>query len=354
MIEPVNQISLLKPDDWHLHLRDGKILKGVVSHTADVFSRAIIMPNLDPPVTTLNQAKEYKKRIVQSIPSGSSFSPLMTAYLTDNMSPDELERGFIEGIFQAAKLYPVNVTTNSSYGVTDLSKIDNIFETMERINMPLLIHGEVNDLNVDVFDREAVFIERHLKPLLRRFPSLKVVLEHITTIDAIDFVENNKCDIAATITPHHLHINRNAMFLGGLRSDFYCLPTAKREIHRIALRRAATSGKACFFLGTDSAPHTRKFKESSCGCAGIFNAPFALESYLTVFEEEQALDNFEAFASINGARFYGLPQNRESITLVKRDVSVPEMFDVGLEGDPNNFVKPFHSGETLKWSVLRD
>ena len=217
--------------------------------------------------------------------------------------------------------------------------------------MPLLIHGEVTDFNVDVFDREAVFIERHLEPLLRRFSSLKVVLEHITTIDAIDFVEKSEFDIAATITPHHLHINRNAMFNGGLRSDFYCLPTAKREIHRIALRQAATSGKPCFFLGTDSAPHTRSFKESSCGCAGIFNAPFALESYLKVFEEENALDRFEAFSSINGATFYGLPLNTERITLVKKNISVPQMIDVGLDGDSNDFVKPFHSGETLGWAV---
>ncbi len=351
MINSFNEISILKPDDWHLHLRDGKILKGVVSYTANVFSRAIIMPNLDPPITTLNSAKEYKKRIIQAIPKGASFTPLMTAYLTDDMSPEVLERGFKEGIFYGAKLYPVNVTTNSSYGVTDLNKIDNLFETMERIGMPLLIHGEVSDLDVDVFDREAVFIERHLEPLLRRFSSLRVVLEHITTIDAIDFVENSKSNIAATITPHHLHINRNAMFLGGLRSDFYCLPTAKREIHRIALRKAATSGKACFFLGTDSAPHTRKFKESSCGCAGIFNAPFALESYLKVFEEENALSRFEAFASINGANFYGLPLNIEKISLVKKDIFVPKSINVGLEGDPNDSVKPFHSGEILGWSI---
>ena len=351
MITSANKISILKPDDWHLHLRDGKILKGILSHSAEAFSRAIIMPNLDPPITTLNQAKEYKKRIIQSTPKGVSFTPLMTAYLTDDMSPETLEKGFLEGTFHGAKLYPVNVTTNSSYGVTDLMKIDNLFETMERIAMPLLIHGEVSDLNVDVFDREAVFIERHLEPLLRRFSSLKVVLEHITTIDAIDFVENSECHIAATITPHHLHINRNAMFNGGLRSDFYCLPTAKREIHRIALRQAATSGKPCFFLGTDSAPHVRRFKESSCGCAGIFNAPFALESYLKVFEEENALDRFEAFTSINGANFYGLPLNTEKITLVKKDISVPQIIDVGLDGNPDNFVKPFHSGETLCWSI---
>ena len=351
MINSVKQISLLKPDDWHLHLRDGKILKGILSHTAGVFCRAIIMPNLDPPITTINQAKEYKKRIIQSIPKGVSFTPLMTLYLTDDTSCELIERGFREGVFQGAKLYPFNVTTNSSYGVTDLRKIDNLFETMEEIGMPLLIHGEVSDLNVDVFDREAVFIERHLEPLLRRFSSLKVVLEHITTIEAIDFVDNSIFDIAATITPHHLHINRNAMFNGGLRSDFYCLPTAKREIHRIALRHAVTSGKPCFFLGTDSAPHTRSFKESSCGCAGIFNAPFALESYLKVFEEEQALDKFEAFASINGANFYGLPLNRERITLVKKDICVPEIIDVGLAGDTNDFVKPFHAGENLGWSI---
>ena len=354
MSTSIKQISLLKPDDWHLHLRDGKILKGVLSHTANVFARAIVMPNLDPPITTLKHAKDYKKRIIQSIPAGASFTPLMTAYLTDDMSPEVLERGFIEGVFHGAKLYPVNVTTNSSYGVTDLRKVDNLFETMERISMPLLIHGEVSDFNIDIFDREAVFIERHLEPLLRRFSSLKVVLEHITTIDAIDFVENSKSNIAATITPHHLHINRNAMFNGGLRSDFYCLPTAKREIHRIALRKAATSGECCFFLGTDSAPHTRKFKENSCGCAGIFNAPVALQSYLKVFEEENALDKFESFASINGANFYGLPLNKERINLVKKNISVPEIIDVGLEGDINDFVKPFHAGEMLAWSIVDD
>ena len=353
MIAPLTQISIRRPDDWHLHLRDGKILKGVLGYTAQVFRRAIVMPNLLPPITTLILARDYKKRIIQSIPKDAEFTPLMTAYLTDDFPPEVLEAGFKEGLFQGAKLYPVNVTTNSASGVSDLENIDHLFATMERIGMPLLIHGEVSDLDIDIFDKEAVFIARHLEPLLERFPTLRVVLEHITTKDAIDFVENSSFNIAATITPHHLHINRNAMFLGGLRSDFYCLPIVKREEHRLALRSAATSGKACFFLGTDSAPHTRKFKESACGCAGIFNSPYALESYIQVFDEENALDRFEAFASINGANFYGLPLNEDRITLVRKNISVPETIDLVGEGDINDFVKPFHAGETLDWTIVK-
>ncbi len=352
MIDSLNQISIRRPDDLHLHLRDGKILKGVLGYTAQVFRRAIVMPNLLPPITTLKLARDYKKRIIQSIPKDAEFTPLMTAYLTDHLPSDVLEVGFKEGLFYGAKLYPVNVTTNSASGVSDLENIDHLFATMERIGMPLLIHGEVSDFDVDIFDKEAVFIARHLAPLLERFPTLRVVLEHITTKEAIDFVENSNFNIAATITPHHLHINRNAIFLGGLRSDFYCLPIVKREEHRLALRSAATSGKACFFLGTDSAPHTRKFKESACSCAGIFNSPYALESYIQVFDEENALDRFEDFASINGANFYGLPLNEDRITLVRKNISVPESIDLVGEGDLNDFVKPFHAGERLEWTIV--
>ena len=346
-----DEITLRQPDDWHLHLRDGYMLEKVVPYSARVFGRAIVMPNIDPPITSIKDAISYRERILSAVPVGMSFTPLMTAYLTDEISVDVLEEGYRNGVFFAAKLYPVNATTNSSRGVKNIEGLEAIFEMMENIGMPLLIHGEVNDPDVDIFDREAVFIERYLNPLIIRYPNIRVVLEHITTEHSVDFVQTNGPNIAATITPHHLHINRNAMFNGGLRSDFYCLPTAKREIHRIALRQAATSGKPCFFLGTDSAPHTRSFKESSCGCAGIFNAPFALESYLKVFEEENALDRFEAFSSINGATFYGLPLNTERIILVKKDISVPQVIDVGLNEDPNDLVKPFHAGETLGWSI---
>lgn len=354
MIASLDQISIRQPDDFHLHLRDGKILKGVLGFTTKVFRRAIVMPNLVQPITTLKLARDYKKRIIHSIPKDAEFTPLMTAYLTDDFSPEVLEVGFKEGLFHGAKLYPVNVTTNSAFGVSNLDNIDHLFATMERIGMPLLIHGEVSDLDIDIFDKEAVFIARHLEPLLERFPTLRVVLEHITTKDAIDFVEKSSFNIAATITPHHLHINRNAMFLGGLRSDFYCLPIAKREEHRLALRSAATSGKACFFLGTDSAPHTRKFKQSACACAGIFNSPHALESYIEVFDEENALDRFEDFSSTNGANFYGLPLNEDRITLIRRNISVPETIDLVGEGDPNYVVKPFHSGETLGWTIVKE
>ncbi len=312
------------------------------------------MPNLNPPITTLEQAIEYRKRIMQLIPQGISFTPLMTAYLTDDASVEVLEQGFDRGIFHAVKLYPVNVTTNSSYGVSDLKNIDSVLEMMERVGMPLLIHGEVNDPSVDIYDREAVFIDRHLSPLLTRFPGIKIVLEHITTDYAVSFVESSQqYKLASTITPHHLHINRNAMFLGGLRSDFYCLPVAKREKHRIALRKAATSGKKCFFLGTDSAPHPRDSKEASCACAGIFNAPFALESYAEVFYEENALDKLEAFASENGALFYGLPLNNEKITLIRKNVVVPYSIDICSDlGNNEKPLVPFHAGETLRWSVL--
>ena len=339
----VDQLTITAPDDWHVHLRDERMLQRVVADTARTFRRAIVMPNLRPPVTTVAAARAYRERIQAACPDGTAFTPLMTAYLTDDIPAEELERGFRDGVFTAAKLYPANATTNSAAGVTDLHRIDAVLACMARIGMPLLIHGEVTDAEVDVFDREATFIERHLKPLRSRHPDLRIVFEHITTEQAVDFVAAADQNLAATITPHHLHINRNAMFAGGLRSDFYCLPVAKRERHRLALRRAATSGDPRFFLGTDSAPHERAGKESSCGCAGIFNAPHALESYAQVFDEENALDRLEAFASLNGPAFYGLPVNGDSITLQRRDQLVPELVD-GLV--------PFHAGQILSWTIV--
>ena len=336
------RLTITAPDDWHVHLRDDAMLERVMSYTARSFRRAIVMPNLRPPVTTVAAARHYRDRIVAACADGVAFTPLMTAYLTDDIAAEEIERGFREGVFTAAKLYPANATTNSAAGVTDLARLADVLTTMESIGMPLLIHGEVTDGDVDVFDREAVFIERHLKPLRARYPELRVVFEHITTEQAVDFVGSADRNLAATITPHHLHINRNAMFRGGLRSDFYCLPVAKRECHRLALRKAATSGDHRFFLGTDSAPHARAGKETSCGCAGIFNAPHALESYAEVFDQENALDRLEAFASLNGPAFYNLPANTDRITLERQDQLVPELV---------NGLVPFHAGEILSWKV---
>ena len=338
----VERLSITAPDDWHVHLRDDDMLERVVAYTARAFRRAIVMPNLRPPVTTVASARHYRDRILAACPDGIDFMPLMTAYLTDDIAAEEIERGFVEGVFTAAKLYPANATTNSAAGVTDLARLADVLTTMESIGMPLLIHGEVTDGDVDVFDREAVFIERHLKPLRARYPELRVVFEHITTEQAVDFVGSSDHNLAATITPHHLHINRNAMFRGGLRSDFYCLPVAKRESHRLALRKAATSGDHRFFLGTDSAPHARAGKETSCGCAGIFNAPHALESYAEVFDQENALDRLEAFASLNGPAFYNMPANTDRITLERQDQLVPELV---------NGLVPFHAGEILSWKV---
>jgi len=330
-------LTIRKPDDWHVHLRDGDMLRLVAPYTARQFSRAIVMPNLAPPITSVEAAAAYRDRIAAA--AGEGFTPLMTCYLTDQADPDELAAGYADGTWVAAKLYPAGATTNSASGVTDIRNIYSALERMQQIGMVLCVHGEVTD--VDVFDREAVFIERVLASLTRDFPELKIVFEHITTADAVDFVLRSSPNIAATVTPQHLMLNRNALFAGGLRPHFYCLPVAKREEHRLAVRKAATSGSPKFFLGTDSAPHPREAKESACGCAGIFNAPFALESYVTVFEEEDALDVFEAFASENGARFYGCPLNSGTITLERSVVRVP---------DEINGVVPFQAGETLAWS----
>ena len=339
-------LSIRRPDDWHLHFRDGAAMRSVVPFTAKQFARAIVMPNLSPPVTTVEAGAAYRDRILAAVPEGVTFTPLMTAYLTDVSDGNELAHGHAEGVFTAAKLYPAHATTGSAHGVTNITKIMPALEHMARIGMPLLIHGEVTDSHVDIFDREAVFIERTLSKLVRDLPELKIVFEHITTADAVAFVDACGPNVGATITPQHLHINRNAMFAGGIRPHAYCLPVAKREVHRLALRKAATSGSSKYFLGTDSAPHDKSAKESACGCAGIFNAPFALESYAAVFGEEGALDKFEAFASENGPRFYGLPLNEERIILERTDVVVPEL--LALEGLD---VVPFHAGETLRWRL---
>lgn len=336
-------ITIRRPDDWHVHLRDGAMLEKVAPHTARQFARAIVMPNLVPPVTTVGQACAYRDRIAAA--AGSGFTPLMTAYLTDLMSPDELERGHREGVWIAAKLYPAGATTNSDSGVTDIANIHGCLERMQEIGMALCVHGEVTNPEIDVFDREAIFIERILDPLVRDFPALKVVLEHITSRQAADFVAAAPANVAATITPHHLHLNRNAMFAGGLRPHAYCLPVVKREEHRLAVRKAAVSGSPKFFLGTDSAPHSREAKESACGCAGIFNAPFALESYAAVFDDEEALDRFEGFASLHGPAFYGIEANHEFVTLERAACAVPEEI-TGLV--------PFHAGQTLNWKMVDD
>lgn len=342
-----NRLTIRRPDDWHVHLRDGAILAGVAAWTARQFARAIVMPNLSPPVTTAAAAAAYRERIIAALPAGSDFTPLMTCYLTDGIDPDEIARGHADGVFTAAKLYPAHATTGSAHGVTAIANIRPALERMAQIGMPLLIHGEVTDHDVDIFDREAVFIERTLAPLVRDLPELKIVFEHITTAEAAQFVSAAGDNVAATITPQHLHINRNAMLVGGIRPHAYCLPVAKREKHRLALRQAATSGSAKFFLGTDTAPHARHLKEAACGCAGIFNAPYALESYVAVFEEEGALDRFEAFASENGPRFYGLPLNEGTVTLERGEVRVPDEIDAN-----GTAIVPFHAGETLRWRYL--
>lgn len=342
----VESLTIRSPDDWHLHFRDGATMRAVVPHTARQFARAIVMPNLAPPVTTAALAAAYRDRIRAAVPEGFDFTPLMTAYLTDESDAGDLAGGFADGVLTAAKLYPAGATTNSAHGVTDIGKIMGVLERMAAMGMPLCVHGEVTDPEIDIFDREAVYIERVLEPLTRRLPELKVVFEHVTTREAVDFVEASGPNIGATITPQHLHINRNAMLVGGIRPHLFCLPVVKREEHRLALRRAAASGSAKYFLGTDSAPHHRHTKETACGCAGIFNAPYALESYVTVFDEEGALDRFEAFASENGPRFYGLPLNEGTVTLEKAETLVPSEIDGGEAA-----IVPFHAGETLGWRV---
>ncbi len=342
-----DRLTIRRPDDWHLHFRDGAIMRDVVPYTARQFARAIVMPNLTPPVTTTALAAMYRDRIMAAVPKGVGFTPLMTCYLTDTTDADDLARGAAEGVFTAAKLYPANATTNSAAGVSDIANLTPVLARMEAEDIVLCIHGEVTDHDIDVFDREKEFIDRHLRKLVAAFPKLRVVFEHITTSDAVDFVLACGPNVAATITPQHLHINRNAMLVGGIQPHNYCLPVAKRESHRLALRRAATSGSPKFFLGTDSAPHLKKDKESACGCAGIFGAPYALESYATVFDQEGAIDRFEGFASLHGPAFYKLPVNEDTVVLERAEVAVPPVLSVIGEA-----IVPFHGGTTLGWRFV--
>uniref|UniRef100_A0A2P2KGM7 Dihydroorotase, mitochondrial n=1 Tax=Rhizophora mucronata TaxID=61149 RepID=A0A2P2KGM7_RHIMU len=342
------ELTITQPDDWHLHLRDGDILKAVVPHSASHFGRAIVMPNLKPPVTTTTAAVAYRESILEALPADTNFNPLMTLYLTDTTSPDEIKLARKSGVVFAVKLYPAGATTNSQHGVTDLfGKCLPVLEEMVEQNMPLLVHGEVTDPNVDVFDREKVFIDTILQPLIQRFPQLKVVMEHITTADAVSFVEScNEGYVAATVTPQHLFLNRNALFQGGLQPHNYCLPILKRETHRRAIVSAVTSGSKRFFLGTDSAPHERQRKECPCGCAGIYNAPVSVPLYAKVFEEAGALDKLEAFTSFNGPDFYGLPRNTTKIKLTKTPWKVAESYSF-----PFGNIIPMFAGEMLEWQI---
>ena len=340
-------LTITRPDDWHLHLRDGAAMKSVLPDTARRFARAIVMPNLKPPVTTVALAAAYRQRIVEALPSGAKFEPLMTLYLTDNTPPSEIDAVKASGFVHGVKLYPAGATTNSDAGVTDLRKCSVTLARMEKLGLPLLVHGEVTDPAVDVFDREAVFIEQVMQPLLKDFPSLRVVFEHITTKDAADFVIASPSNIAASITAHHLLLNRNAMFQGGMRPHHYCLPVLKRETHRQALLRCATSGSPKFFLGTDSAPHGKRTKEADCGCAGCYTAHAGIELYAEVFEAQNALGKLEAFASFYGADFYGLPRNTGRITLVKQAWRVP----TELPFLADDVVVPLRGGDSITWSL---
>lgn len=343
----MTQLTLRRPDDWHLHVRDDVALRAVIGDTARRFARAIIMPNLKPPVATAAQAADYRERILAALPPGVRFEPLMTLYLTDNTTPEEIAHAKVSGIVHAVKLYPAGATTNSDSGVTDMARTYPALERMEELGLPLLVHGEVTDPSVDVFDREKMFIERRLAPLLRRFPRLKVVFEHITTLDAVEFVRSTGANVAATITVHHLLYNRNAMFSGGMRPHLYCLPVLKREAHRQALLAAATSGEPKFFLGTDSAPHARRSKENDCGCAGIYSAHAALELYAEAFEQAGALDRLEDFASSFGADFYGLPRNTGTVTLTREPWNAPDVLPFGTDS-----LVPLRAGERIAWRLV--
>ncbi len=342
-----DRLTIRRPDDWHLHFRDGAVMRDVVPYTARQFGRAVVMPNLTPPVTTTALAAAYRDRILAAVPEGVSFTPLMTCYLTDTTDADDLARGAADGVFTAAKMYPANATTNSAAGVSNIENLYPVLARMEAEDIVLCIHGEVTEAQIDVFDREKEFIDRYLRSIVATFPKLRVVFEHITTSDAVDFVMESGPQVAATITPQHLHINRNAMLVGGIQPHNYCLPVAKRESHRLALRAAATGGSGKFFLGTDSAPHLKRDKESACGCAGIFGAPYALESYLTVFDEEGALDKFEGFASLHGPAFYKLPVNEGEVTLERAEVAVPSVLHVTGEE-----IVPWHGGATIGWRFV--
>jgi len=343
----MTRLTITKPDDMHLHLRDGDAMRAVLPHTVERFSRAVVMPNLRPPITTTAMALAYRQRIIASLPAGASFEPLMTLYLTDNTDPAEIARAKASGVVHAVKYYPAGATTNSDSGVTDLNKVHAVLEAMEEAGMPLLVHGEVTWQDVDVFDREHIFLDRVLGPLLQRYGKLRLVVEHITTREAVRFVLGTPARVAATITAHHLLLNRNALFSGGMRPHHYCLPILKRETHRNALIEAALSGNPKFFLGTDSAPHSRVTKECDCGCAGMYTAHAGIELYAEIFAANGALDRLEAFASANGATFYGLPLNREMITLVKEPCPVPKEFAFGGET-----LVPFRAGDQVGWRVV--
>ena len=346
MVDAKDTITLRRPDDWHVHLRDGTMLATVVPFTARQFARAIVMPNLLPPVATARAALAYRSRILAASPAGADFTPLTTCYLTETTDPEDVARGYLDGVFAAVKLYPAHATTNAALGIADFGRVARVLERLAAIGMPLLIHGEVADPEVDLFDREAVFIDRVLEPWRRRLPELRIVFEHITTEEAARYVAAADANLGATITAHHLVINRNAIFAGGIRPHLYCLPVAKREKDRRALRRAAVSGDPHFFLGTDSAPHPIAAKETACGCAGIFTAACALELYAEVFEEENALDRFEAFAALHGPSFYRLPPNEGRITLRRAPVAVPARI-----GNGDSAIVPFRAGETLRWRL---
>lgn len=347
----MTRITIRRPDDWHLHLRDGAMLEAAVPFTARCFARAIVMPNLVPPVATAADAVAYRARVRAALPQGADFTPLMTCYLTDATDPDDLERGFRAGAFMAVKLYPANATTNSALGVTDIARVHPVLARMEQIGMPLLMHGEDVSRDVDVFDRESAFIERTLAPLIKAFPRLRMTLEHLSTADAVDVVRRHAPQLAGTITPHHLVETRTEMLGAGLRPDLYCMPVVKTAADRAALRKAAASGEACFFLGTDSAPHETRRKYAHVCSAGVFNAPTALETYAQVFDEEGALDKLEAFASLNGPRHYGLPVNEATITLERAPWTAPEFASVG---DSGQRVTAYRGGETLPWRVAAD
>ncbi len=343
----INTLTITRPDDWHLHLRDGAALASVLPHTARQFGRAIVMPNLRPPVTTVEQAAAYRARIIAALPQGMQFEPLMTLYLTDNTPPDEILRAKDSGFIHAVKLYPAGATTNSDAGVTDLAKCTKTLETMQEIGMPFLVHGEVTDAEIDIFDREAVFIERVLQPLRQAMPALKIVFEHITTKDAAQYVSEADGPIAATITAHHLLYNRNEIFKGGIRPHYYCLPVLKREEHRQALVAVATSGDERFFLGTDSAPHPKGLKEHACGCAGCYTALHAMELYAQAFDQAGALDKLEAFASFNGPAFYDLPRNTGTVTLQRESWTLPAELPLG-----DATIVPLNGGESIDWKLL--
>lgn len=347
MEQTASSLTLTCPDDWHLHLRDGPVMASVVSHTVRAFARAIVMPNLKPPVATTQQAQAYRARILAALPPGVRFEPLMTLYLTDNTRPEEMESARASGVVHACKLYPAGATTNSESGVTDLDRMAPVFEAMAEAGLPLLVHGEVTDARVDIFDRERQFIDERLASIVSSYPGLKIVFEHVTTAEAVDFVREGPDTLGATITPHHLLYNRNALLAGGIRPHYYCLPVLKRERHRVALVEAATSGHPRFFLGTDSAPHAVSDKESACGCAGAYSAHAALELYAELFDEAGALNRLEGFASHHGPDFYGLPRNVGTVTLRREPWTVPLHYPLG-----ESAVVPLRAGESLAWRLV--